>query len=396
MAMLTPKQFGTFRDFLVECFPGRGLVELTRIALDEVLGNIVGLEKQAGRDIASDLVVWVEARGLTPKLVAEVRLERPARADLQAFCAELASTPAGPPPSLDPNAVHDRVIAFRTAFAQRREWFDRLNAYKRLHEVLHKLLAIDEAVKQFQDGPAGPLGLERIANALEDDLLDEAADANKGTEFPEEADKWIGSFREAVDGLRAARAPADLAALRRAVEALRALPPQQQAGLDRELVRCALRLKAEELAAMLDEILAGPSPPAGPDALRSELSKFRELCRPLGGLTADHSLCQDIETALAAVPPEDATRDRVPRWPDVLAGLLRVAGRRPGDKTAGRMAGYSRTFDAADGISASGQFTLLRDEFARLFGKTDKDLLAVTDGLVREAALLNALLGGFI
>jgi hypothetical protein len=47
MSPLTAKQFGTFRDFLVECFPGGDLVELTRTALDVRLGDIVGLEKQA-------------------------------------------------------------------------------------------------------------------------------------------------------------------------------------------------------------------------------------------------------------------------------------------------------------------------------------------------------------
>ena len=82
--------------------------------------------------------------------------------------------------------------------------------------------------------------------------------------------------------------------------------------------------------------------------------------------------------------------------PDVLATLLRVAARRPNDAKAARVAEYARAFDAAAAPNAAtAQFALLREQFGRLFSKTDEDLLKVTDRLVQEAGLLEAHLRRF-
>ena len=63
---------------------------------------------------------------------------------------------------------------------------------------------------------------------------------------------------------------------------------------------------------------------------------------------------------------------------------------------ATRMAEYARGFDAAADVQAATvQFTLLREQFGRLFHKTDEDLLSVTERLVQDADKLGAELGGF-
>jgi hypothetical protein len=180
---LTGKQIKTLLDLLASSLkiPDE-LAQLTRTRLDLRLGDIVGIEKQPGLTIAFDLITWLEARGRTMQLLDALRAELPDRADVQTFCKQILADRDRGPVILDAGAVRARVAAFRAAFDLRKEWFSRLNAYKRLHEVLHKLLemqvGIDEAVKQFHEDPPRLLRLERIANALEADLLDEATDAN--------------------------------------------------------------------------------------------------------------------------------------------------------------------------------------------------------------------------
>jgi hypothetical protein len=405
MSLLTGQQIGELRDLLCERFALAELIQLVRIRLNETLENIVAVKEQSKQNIAFALIEWLEARARTREFLQAVRDERSGVEQVRRFC-DLLLTPVGPGDpsspggSPDSNQVRVRVIQFSAVFGQRRDWFRYLNALKTLHEVLHKLQdmqeGIGQAVERFRRQPANALELRIIADTLEDDLVADAAAANQNTEFPEDADEWIGAFGRSVGELRSALDRADLATLDRAVEALRALP-NQQAGLNKELVRCARRLKAEELVARMDGILAGLGQIPEAEELQAGLTRFRSLCQQVAGLTVDHDVCQDVATFLAVVVgPGEVTRDKVFRWPDVLAALLRIAGRRPNDPKAGRVAEYARAFDAAaEATLAAAQFALLREQFGRLFSKTDEDLLKVTDKLVQEAALLDARLRRF-
>jgi hypothetical protein len=407
MAILTGNQIGELRDMLCEVFNVDELIQLVRVRLNETLENIVGIKDQPKQNIAFDLIVWMEARDRTRELLVAVLTERPTDR-VRRFCEPFLK-PAGAgaaPVSVgmpDKTEILRRVVELSTLLELNRIWFQYLNAYKILHDTLHKLQdmqeALDQALERFKHQPANAVELQIIANTLEDDLVSTATAANQQTETPDEAEEWLQAFRQAVKSLRSSLAPPDLPGLDRSVEVLRALPNPRQAGLDRELVKCAERLRAEELVALMNIILAGlgqiPAPEA--DALQAGLMRFRTLCQQLTGLTADHRACQSVEISLAVVVSSiPITHDRVFRWPDVLAALLRVTARRPGDMTAARVAEYARAFDAAsEPTTAATPFALLRERFGRLFSKTDEDLLQVTDKLIQEASLLEVRLKRF-
>jgi hypothetical protein len=405
--MLTGNQIGEFRDILCEVFSVDELIQLVRIRLNETLENIVAIKEQSKQNIVFALIEWVEARDRTGELMQSVLIERPMER-VRRFCEPFlkpvgpgASTVSTPAPAK--TEILRRAVELSKLLELNQAWFQYLNAYKILHDSLHKLQdmqeALDQAVERFKHQPANAVELQIIANTLEDDLVNTATAANQQTEAPEEADEWLHAFGQAVVSLRASLAPPDFVSLDRSVEILRALPNPRQAGLDRELVKCAERLRADDLVSLMNIILAGLGqiPPPESDTLQAGLMRFRTLCQQLTGLTADHRACQSVEISLAAVVPSNSiTHDRVFRWPDVFAALLRVTARRPGDMMAARVAEYARSFNTAlEPTAGAAQFALLRERFGRLFSKTDENLLQVTDKLIQEASLLEARLKRF-
>ena len=406
MSFLTGPQLGELRDILCDVYPEIDeLSQMVRIRLNETLGNIVAVRAQPNQNIAFALLEWLEARNRTRELLAALLEERPRGERVLRFCEPLlaAGGPGGRAPPTeppDPNLVRTQVIEFSAVFGERRKWFNYLRASKALHDVLHKLQAMQEgiaqAIERFRLQPNAPVELEIIANTLDDDFVANAVAANQETEFPDEAGEWITAFRGAVRDLRAALAPPDLVALKRCADSLRALPDQQQAGLNKELVRYVYRLKADELVTRMDGILAGLGQIPAAAELQSKLTQFRALCKQLAGLILDHDACQEVEISLKLVPRSgEVSHDQVFNWPNVLAALLRIAGRRPADPMAARMAEYARAFDAALPNAGSAPFALLRQQFSLLFHKTDDVLLTVTDKLVAEAANVDARLRSF-
>lgn len=402
MPKLTGRQIGEFRDLLVARFPSPSeFRQLIRTHLDQNLDAIVGVEGQPLTAVAFALIEWTEARGRTGDLLGGVRDERAGVPEVVEVCDRLlahvgASAAAD---AASPTQVNAGVIEFRTILGERRVAFRSLNAYKALHDVLHKLQDMQEGITQAADrfarGTGQAVEVQVIADALGDDLVGEANDARQNLEFPEDVPEWIGTFGRTVEALRASLDPPDLPALAAAVETLRTLP-NQQAGMNKELVRCARRIRADALADMLDGITTGLGATPGVTDLAGRITAFRALCRRLAGLIIDHDACQGVDTALMTVGPGPVGRDKVYRWPDVLAALLRIAGRRPADTAADRLAEYARAFDAAkDEAAAAAKFTLLRGQFVRLFSRTDQDLLKVTDQLVGEAGILEARLGAW-
>jgi hypothetical protein len=406
MPLLTGPQTEELQKLLTTTFRLDDLAQVVRFKLDLVLENVVAVARPLP-DVTFDLIEWMEYRGRTRDLLRVVRDARSGVPEVCRFCDPFLSAPpdpaaapgAGGPP--DPNRVLGLVVAFRAVFEERRIWFDRLDAYKTLHDVLHNLqeqqVAIRLAAQQFRAPPNDALALRIIADTLDDDLLSRAKQALPNTEFPDKQGKWVRAFEQAVRGLRAALDAPDPGALSRAVDVLGTLH-NQQADLNAELVSCAKRLRTDDLVQRMEAILAGLGQGAAERAagLRVRLTRFTASCQRLAALALDHDACQEVETSLAVVPANGATRDAVFQWPDVLAGILRIAARRPDDRMAARMAEYARGFDTAtDPKAAPAQFALLREQFGRLFYKTDKDLLAVTGTLVRDAEQLGTELGGF-
>jgi hypothetical protein len=404
MPSLNGQQFGELRDIVARVFKIDDLVQLMRVELNVPLGEIVAVQRPM-LNVAFDLIEWLEPRERTLDFIRALRKNRADVPDVVRFCDPFlgaapvgggAGGPSAPGAPGDANAVA-LVIEFRAVFEQRRLQFGYLNAYKALHDVLHKLqdqqVAIAQAVQRFRAAPTDPLELTRIAAQLEDELVTMAKDSLPNTEFPDEQGEWVKSFENAVRELTAALDPPDLERLGRAVTVLAVLHNQQPA-LNQELVRCAKRLRTADLVTRMERILAALGAKAA--GLRARLTRFADLCQRLTALTIDHDACQIVEPLLATVTAPAVTRDQIADWPETLAAVLRIAARRPKDTMAARLARYATGFDAAtDAKAATGQFTLMREQFGRLFNKTDEDLLSVTDNLVREAELLGIELRGF-
>lgn len=405
MPTLTGAQVGELKNLLVDAFKLNDLIQVVHIRMNIRLGEIVAISRPF-LDVCYDFIEWLEHRNRTKEFLAVVRAERSSVPEVLRFCdpflvvTDKNQFTPGPPP--DPDRLLTLVVEFRLLFGKAQVWFRRLGSYKALHDVLHKLqfqhMATQLEVHNFRAAPNEALKLRIIADSLEDDLVTRAKQALPSTEFPEKSGRWVGKFEQAVRNLRDALEPPNMVALDRAVAILGTLP-NQQADLNGELVSCAKRLETEELVRRVEGILAGLDQDSAFNIteLRDRLSQFKATCERLAVLTLDHDICQELETYLAQVNPTEATAATVFNWTDLFAGVLRIAARRPDDKAASRMVGYARKFDAAaEPKAAATEFTLLREQFKRLFYKTDEDLLSVTEQLVENADKLGAQLGGFV
>jgi hypothetical protein len=405
MPLFTGQQFGEFRNLLCDHFSVDELAQLVKISLTEKLGSIVGLGRPLV-NIAYDLIEWLEHRDRTLEFLRAVRDERVTVPRVTSFCDPFL-TPLDPGATRgtsgmpDRSALREKVVEFRTLFRDRKGKFKFLNAYKTLHDVLHKLqdqqVAILSAAQRFHVHPDDRLELKVIADQLEDELVAEAKAALPNAEFPTEAWlQWVSQFEDAVKKLRSSLETPDLPALDRAVQILGTLQNRQSA-LNEELIRCAKRLETNELLGKIEAILDGlrQLPATAAEDLHAGLNRFRKLCESLNALILDHDACQKIATSLA-VPADRIVASEVFQWNEVLAALLQIAARRPEDKGAARMAEYARAFDSAtEPKLAKTSFTLLSEQFGRLFYKTDERLLDITDHLVTEAEVLSTKLAGF-
>ncbi|HKM56920.1 MAG TPA: effector-associated domain EAD1-containing protein, partial [Isosphaeraceae bacterium] len=288
------------QKILIEAFDLGGLEVLVREhlqALGAKLDVIVPINERLEM-VAFKLIEAVEQRSLVEQLVRGIQAMRGDRSDVRELAAELgmASTDKVVPVPLPELlvAVKENVIRFNERFAQRREQFRYLSGLKNLHETLHKLqvdrVAITQAAERFQQDPADALEIVVIGDELQENQ--KAAETSRSLlEDPSDA-SWVDSFGLAVQSFNESVAKKDLAALARAVEVLKALP-SQQAGLNKDLVRCARRLKPMELVSLMDQSLAGltsggANAPGFVAEFRDRLNRFRSLCDSLSGLILDH------------------------------------------------------------------------------------------------------------
>jgi len=396
------------KAILLDAFDLAGLKELVREHVRELppkLEAFVPVNESLDA-VVVELIEAVEQRSLVAQLVRGIQEMRSTRPDVRALATELGlSSASGVAPSATselPAAVKDNVIRFNERYVQRREQFRYLSGFKKLHEGLHNLQskreAISQAAERFKQNPANSLEIEMIGEDLKEDY-ESAVKSSTSLEDPADAD-WVEAFGRAVTSLKDAVTKRDLDALSGIVEALRTLP-NQQAGLNSDLVRCARRLKPLELVTLMDTILAGLDPsgasvPAFMAEFRERLNRFRALCDGLSRLISDHDACQRIETSLAqAETVAVVTPDRVPSWESVKADLQGIASRRPDDTLAVRVAQLPASFESTAKLSpndpkpAGDILAILVDRFRRLFHNVDEELLAITSDLVQEAAYLD-------
>lgn len=393
---LTGAQFGELIETLLEAFHWASLGQLVRIKFEIDLASEIGGAAAPFRTVATDWVKWLEQRGRTADFVGYMWAERKTVERVRRFYTSYlgrAAEVAGPPVAADFGAARDKVIEFKLYFRESESQFGYLNAYKDLHDRLHTLHEMREGIAQaaerLRKQPPDPMALEIVAEDLQIQVL--AARRSAATlEEPDDA-RWLDAFAKGVEGLAAAAKGFDLALLDHSVKALRELPSQHQAGLNAELVKSAKRLKAERLGRTANEILTRFA--AGAPLLtefRTRLGGFGGLCDQLARQIGQHDSCQAVELALApyeAAP--DVSAERIPDWPNLAGRLAKLAADRPGDLRAERAAAASVTFAAARGAAAVDSFSGLLLRFRRLFHEADKELLAATDDLVREAELLN-------
>jgi len=402
------------RKILTDAFDLAGLEALVRAkvaALDARLDQIVDIGKPLN-DVAFRLVEVVEQRSLVEDLVRGIVELRGNRSDVRALASDLGLSPideAGHAPARPTLlAVKEYVIRFNERFAQRREQFGFLSGLKKFHETLHKLqesrVAITQAADRFAKNPANTLEIEMLGEDLRSDC--EAAEKNRILLEERSDAEWVDAFGDAVSRFMAAAVSKDLVALAKAVEDLTALP-NQQAGLNSELVRCARRLKPQEFVPLLDKILEGltsgePNAPRFLAEFRTRLDRFRTLCGQLPLLIEVHDGCQHVETSLGQAETllrrdERAviTPDRVLGWDDVRSRFRSIADRRPTDPDAARVAQLADSFqmaaeaDPADSATIEFWFTTMLGRFRKFFLEVDDELLNATDQMVQEAAYLD-------
>jgi hypothetical protein len=401
---LTGEQFGELTAILCETFDWPALDHLTRVKFDIDLSVEIETKDTPFRQVADAWVRWLEQRGRTADFVGYLRAERPTAERVRRFyeaylSASIQADRPGPTALAAPSlrGARDKIIVFCVYFRESGAQFQFLNAYKDLHDKLHTLHdmrdGIDQAADRFRAHPDDPAGLAVIAEDLKD-LAEGAGKAASDLEDPADA-PWIAALSRAADTLASAAKPPNPELLEQSLKVLRALPSQQQSGLNAALIRTARRLRAYRLAQTATEILAllaGAGADAAPllAEFRARLGLFGGLCDRLAVLIQLHDSCQGVEVILA--PFEAATGvtpDGVPDWAAALQRLRQLAAARPGDPRAQRMGAVAAAFDAARGRPALEEFSVLLIRFRRLFNDVDKELLAVTDDLVQQAQLLS-------
>ncbi len=240
MPVLNGKQIESLQKILTALFTTNEMAELLKTDLDIDLEQAV-FGKQGSNHLYFELIGLLDRQDRIPDFLAAAAKARPRSTDLAKFCEDLQL------PAPDARA-RNLVASFRTVFDDRRFWFTRLDAYKRLHETLHKLRdqlgGIRQAVDEFLRTPDTTVPLVALADTL-DGLIADARRAQPGLDPTEEAHAWVDEFGGTVTRFRGAFTPLNTAVLSRAVEELAALP-NRQAGLNRELVVCAKGLRAAD------------------------------------------------------------------------------------------------------------------------------------------------------
>jgi hypothetical protein len=387
---LTGQDIDEFTKIICESFDRDELAYLVRTKLNTNLDDTVA-PGAAMKLTAFRLIDDLNRRERVLELIQVVRNARPNVAAVQEFCNPVRDQKNRVETS---EALRKATAAFNNGFQERNELFKYLNAYKELHDVLHKLQSfhpkVEAALADRKTNPSQPLA-EEVSDFLQEQV--EIAGENvKEIEFPDRPPAWIAKLATAVEVITGS----DVAKMPRQVERLKTLPFEGLGAMNEKLFENARRLQPKQLIGSLNDILSALGTDGKPTTakLRGEVDGFRSLCAELDDLINAHNLCQKIDDSLreAAGLPSVNSPGELSDWGDAKKSLDDLALQRKNDRRVQRTNEAAKWFEAANQAQA---FRTLMERFDDLFMETDKALLKVTNKLPRKAMALHTALEGF-
>jgi hypothetical protein len=356
---------------LVSYFTLPELTSLAQFELNATLSNVVFVQTAFG-NVAFEFIGWCHREGKLGDLVKAAARCKPEIVVFQTLCREFDNLLAGAAPT----AQDFRTFAGRFSVLLR--YLEFLQAYKKLHDILHDL---DGEIETFQHeadarGTAGVPISTGAADYLQGKVA-EALEWRAKTEHPAKQ-HWVERFSKTVEEFLGPDPTKHDRALRR----LKNLPAQELELLNSQLTDSAHRVDLEELGELLDWRLDGLP------ELAKAVSDFRRACVRVRDLTAAHDICQFIDREFRAAPEGISTSTDLDNWDDIRNGIEQVGVLRPNELNTTRVVTACTSF-AAGGAAAETLFHNLRAKFAKLFELVDKELLDAIQPLLSSAFRLS-------
>lgn len=312
--------------------------------------------------VVFELIEWATTEGTLLQLLtaAARRNKRPDLAALRDECA-----------NADPAMQVDPIAACAVAFRRRVDLFQYLNAYKVLHDTLHKLDSdLPVIATEAEDWSSGRVTVSEATARKLRKYAAEAIKSAKRTDRPEELGELMSELSAAMERFLTHE---ELVHRRRAFADIEAFPAWRLGELNSDLVRCAKALKLTELLTMTD----GASR-AAPGELSTLLNDFSTPAERLTGLIRVHNLCQRIDLQLRQAETEGTrTVVEVPFWSSIRRWLDEILNHRRNDDLLATVHREAVAFERRDG--GLDEFAL---RFAQFFLSIDETLREVSRDLL--------------
>jgi V8-like Glu-specific endopeptidase len=273
---------------------------------------------------------------------------------------------------------------FRNEFGERQPYIRYLNAYKKLHEVLHVLDRLKVTIQQEQEARLknGTPITESTSDLLRE-LIENAENSTKRMDAAEAPTDWIGKLKESVANFLGN----DATTRDRSYKKLASLPSQVMRSVNQELVMSARRIKIVPLMSLLDDL---DTPNLSPTVL-NDLQSFRDEGTSLVKLVFDHDLCQKIDNELRPVKAQAAVNlESIVSWEDTRDWLAELREHRPTDFRVKRCREAAEAFEKNPQLDT---FKNLTTKFDDLFKKIDEALLEQTNQFLLQTVALTQTLG---
>jgi hypothetical protein len=414
-----------------DAFVADELEELVRMTFSE------GLYKSyVGRDLTDEVLVFklveaLERRGTIVIFLRAVRRARPHRQDLIDLIAKLCPQSMNdPPPAKAPigtvitalQTLKDRIAqpdvagplrSSRDKLDELADGFERLKAYKALHDGLHtiqlqvRLIDLDRA----RDDPSTLLMLQN--QALQIDIttgtISKAAQSlDTALERHMEMKMVAGPLNLATRQLRDASSEFDYPSAALALNAIRGLLRREPSRISGQLTATAENLPINLLIEAIEQIIKklDEQDPAM-DVLRSALQGLHELLPRLQGQVSEHDMWQSIENELAAADQDvdrgslDAMQDFQLHWKAVKLRITPLWHANPQAPWVTKSQKFWDAFetifqDVAEAPSRAPQlrqrYNMFRVEALSRFYQVDSALDTLSGEIVEIGKPLNALL----
>lgn len=264
----------------------------------------------------------------------------------------------------------DPVERFAAEFCDRCDTFDYLNAYKNLHDTLHKLdgdlPALEpEAEAWWTRGTA--MSAETTTKLTK--YADNALKWAKKTDCPHDLVELMDELKLTVTTLLTSENPKER---RSAFRELAIVPAQKLGELNSGLVRSAELLDLVGLTVLGQRAVEAIGETGEASRLKDLLADFVTPAVQLAGLIRDHNFCQRIDSQLRDADGAK-TVDDVPSWTKVQTRLAEIAKYRPDDN---QFRDVQKAADAFDSGAATVEPLLAK--FSHFF--------LMLDGILREVA----------